>query len=385
MDTVLSQVLQLASSGDRYARRGIIDSLRKAADSLEDTVGTIHRFGHLDLEKAAIQIGYDLKIFKFLAVAKGPKTVEDVAQQANASPQLMKRLLRYYNAINVVVEVGVGTFEANNITCNLSEELAEAAFGHYYGMVAKQYQATPAYLKVNGYENPTDEGNTAFHYAFDTKVHPFQYMVENPEQLDHFNKYMALRRQAELSWLTVYPVREETAGLTDPERPLYVNVGGGIGHQCAQFKNMYPDLPGRIILEDLPGTVAQALPTPGVENLAHDFFQPQPVKGAKFYFMRGVPHNHPEHRVKLLFSNIRDAMAADSVLLVDETVLPDTGVGFIASSIDLTMLGAFASMERTEAEWRDLAESVGLVLSNSYTYNALENETVMEMRLAKSS
>ncbi|KAI0148068.1 O-methyl transferase B [Hypoxylon sp. NC0597] len=385
MDSVLSQISQLASSADRYTRRGIIDSLRKAADSLEDTVGTTHRFGHLDLEKATIQIGYDLNIFKFLAAAKGPRTVEKIAEQANASPQLIKRLLRYFNAINVVTEVDVGTFEANNITRNLCESLAEAAIGHYYGIVAKQYQETPAYLKEIGYENPTDETNTAFQYAFDTKVHPFQYMVEHPEQLDHFNKYMALRRQAELSWLAVYPVCEEAAGLTDPERPLYVNVGGGIGHQCAQFKEKYPDLPGRVILEDLPGTVAQALPTPGVENLVHDFFMPQPIKGAKFYFMRGVPHNHPPHKVKLLFFNIKDAMAPDSVLLVDETVLPEKGVGFIASSIDLTMLGAFASMERTEAEWRELAESVGLVLTKTYTYNALENETVMEMRLPKSS
>lgn len=145
--------------------------------------------------------------------------------------------------------------------------------------MAKQYQETPAYLKEIGYKNPTDETNTAFHYAFHTKAHPFQYMVEHPEQLDHFNKYMALRRQAELSWLTVYPVREEAAGLTDPQRPLYVNVGGGIGHQCAQFRDKYSDLPGRIILEDLPDTIAQALPTPGVENLAHDFFMPQPIKG----------------------------------------------------------------------------------------------------------
>lgn len=145
--------------------------------------------------------------------------------------------------------------------------------------MAKQYQETPAYLKQIGYKNPTDETSTAFHFAYQTKTHPFQWMVEHPEQLDHFNRYMALRRQAELSWLSVYPVREETAGLTDPERPLYVNVGGGIGHQCAQFKEKYPDIPGRVVLQDLPSTVDQALPTPGVENLAHDFFQPQPIKG----------------------------------------------------------------------------------------------------------
>jgi hypothetical protein len=254
-----------------------------------------------------------------------------------------------------------------------------------YDLVANQYQATPGFLKENGYQNPTDETNTAFQKGWNTRKQAFEFMRDKPGAMEHFHEYMALRRQAELSWLTVYPVREETAGLSDPDRPLYVNIGGGIGHQCAQFRERHPTIPGRVILQDLPGTVALALQTPGVENMAHDMFQPQPVRGAKFYFMRGVPHNHPPRRVKLLFERIRDAMAPDSVLLVDETVLPDVGVGFVAASIDLTMLGAFASMERTEAEWRALAESAGLDLVRSYTYNALDNETVMELRLPRPS
>lgn len=126
-------------------------------------------------------------------------------------------------------------------------------------------------------------------------------------------------------------------------------------HTYMALREKYPDIPGRVILQDLPATVERALPTPGVENMAHDFFQPQPVKGAKFYYMRGVPHNHPPHKVRQIFERIREAMALDSVLLVDETVLPDRDVGFIAASIDLTMLGAFASMERTEVEWLSLA------------------------------
>ncbi|RYP00582.1 hypothetical protein DL764_006456 [Monosporascus ibericus] len=109
------------------------------------------------------------------------------------------------------------------------------------------------------------------------------------------------------------------------------------------------------------------------------------LKGAKFYFMRGVPHNYPPYRVRKLFENIKVAMAPDSVLLVDETVLPATGVGFIAASIDLTMLGAFASMERTEVEWRELVESAGLELVRTYTYNALDNEYVMDICLPSSA
>ncbi|KAK6863634.1 hypothetical protein PG995_000162 [Apiospora arundinis] len=378
-----SNLAQLAATADRATRRNLITSLRRMADSLEDTIGTIHRYGHIDLEKAMIKLGYDLGLFNILAKSDSVKTADEVAQEAGADPQLIKRVLRYYNTINVAREVGPHQYVPTNITRNLTEKVCVAAMGHYYNLVAKQYQATPEFLKERGYQNPTDENDTAIQMGWNTKEPTFQFMLKVPNAMEDFHTYMALRREADLSWLSVYPVEKEAAGLTDPERPLYVNVGGGIGHQCAQFRQQYPDIPGRVILQDLPDTVARALPTPGVENMAHDFFEEQPVKGAKFYFMRGVPHNHPPHRVRLLFQRIRDAMAPDSVLLVDETVLPPTNVGFIAASIDLTMLGAFASMERTEAEWRELAESVGLELVRTYTYNALDNETVMELRLPR--
>lgn len=131
--------------------------------------------------------------------------------------------------------------------------------------------------------------------------------------MEDFHRYMSLRRDPAVSWLSVYPVREETKSLSDPHRPLYVNAGGGIGHQCAQFRAKYADIPGRVINQDLPGTGALALRTPGV---------------------------------------------------------------------DLTMMG-IASMERTEAEWRALAERAGLERVRGYADNALEDETVLEMRLAR--
>ncbi|KAI1386128.1 O-methyl transferase B [Hypoxylon trugodes] len=376
-----SALAQLSATADRATRRNLIVALRRMADSLEDTTGTIHRYGHIDLEKSMIKIGLDLGIFKILASAAGAKTVEDIAKDTRADPQLIKRIMRYYNTVNVAREVGPQQYEATNITRNLTEEVCVTAMKHYYELVAKQYQATPRFLKENNYQNPTDENNTAFKMGWSTEKQPFDLMLTLPGAMDNFHTYMALRRQAELSWLTVYPVRREVSGLTDHHRPLYVNIGGGIGHQCAQFREKYPDIPGRVILQDLPDTIVRALPTPGVENMAHDFFEPQPIKDAKFYFMRGVPHNHPPHRVRLLFERVREAMAPDSVLLVDETVLPSTDVGFISASIDLTMLGAFASMERTEDEWQTLAESAGLKLVKIYTYNPLENESVMELRL----
>jgi O-methyltransferase domain len=80
------------------------------------------------------------------------------------------------------------------------------------------------------------------------------------------------------TWLSVYPVEEETKSWS-PERPVFVDVGGGLGHQCAALKGTYPELPGRVILQDLPHAIQVAMTTPGVEDTVHDFFQPQPVEG----------------------------------------------------------------------------------------------------------
>ena len=75
------------------------------------------------------------------------------------------------------------------------------------------------------------------------------------------------------------------------------------------------------------------------------------------------------------------AMGKDSILLLDEWVLPQTGVSSYAAAMDLTMMAAFASMERTEAQWQTLLDSVGLRLVKSYTYNPLRYETVMDVRM----
>ncbi|GAW24152.1 hypothetical protein ANO14919_137330 [Xylariales sp. No.14919] len=138
---------------------------------------------------------------------------------------------------------------------------------------------------------------------------------------------------------------------------------------------------GRVILQDLPHSISNALPTPGVENMAHDFFEPQPVKASKFYFTLGVLHNHPHHKVCLLLNNIKSAMATDSVILLDEMVLPEVGVSPYAAAMDLVTMSAFAGMVRTESQWRGIIESVGLKLVKTYVYNATSYESVIDVRL----
>lgn len=71
------------------------------------------------------------------------------------------------------------------------------------------------------------------------------------------------------------------------------------------------------------------------------------------------------------------AMSKNSVILIDEMVLPDTNVNWHVTSIDLTMMCAFGARERTEAQWLEILTSVGLQVSKKLVYKPAVYETVM--------
>jgi len=61
-------------------------------------------------------------------------------------------------------------------------------------------------------------------------------------------------------------------------------------------------------------------------------------------------------------------MNESSVILLDEMALPNQDIDWFATQTDITMLTAFGSMERTEAQWHNLLESVDLKVQGIFTY-----------------
>ena len=133
-------------------------------------------------------------------------------------------------------------------------------------------------MRETGYQNIKDPMHTVFQTAWKCNLHHFAWFKNHPDKLKFLNDYMRLRQASDLSWLSAYPVEDHTKNW-DSAAPVYVDMGGGMGHQCAQFKERFPNVPGRVILQDLPQSIENALPRPGVEKMVHNFFEPQPVKG----------------------------------------------------------------------------------------------------------
>ena len=78
--------------------------------------------------------------------------------------------------------------------------------------------------------------------------------------------------------------------------------------------------------------------------------------------MRAVLHDWPDKQALIILKHIRDAMAEDSVLLVNEAVIEEKGVGLFNAYMDLTMMVGFNAMERTRKQLEGLLEEAGLVL-----------------------
>ena len=70
-------------------------------------------------------------------------------------------------------------------------------------------------------------------------------------------------------------------------------------------------------------------------------------------------------------------MADISLILVDEMVLPDTNASWQATQLDLTMMAALGSLERTQEQWQNLLQSAGLKILKIYPYNVSVHDSII--------
>lgn len=142
-------------------------------------------------------------------------------------------------------------------------------------MIMRSLSNLPAYFEENGYKSPDDAYNGPFQYATATKLHVFEYLASNPKLQNAFSETMKLvSKRRGLQWFEYFPV--ETKLRVEPSSdPLLVDIGGSLGHDLAAFKQEYPNIPGKLILQDLSVVVDQVKDLPsGIEVMRHNFFDP---------------------------------------------------------------------------------------------------------------
>lgn len=76
-------------------------------------------------------------------------------------------------------------------------------------------------------------------------------------------------------------------------------------------------------------------------------------------------------------------MNEDSVIIIDDMVLPEKGSPWRATQLDMTMLAALAAMERSENQWYELLDKAGLDVVKIWKYTEECNDCVIVARPKK--
>jgi hypothetical protein len=295
-------------------------------------------------------------------------------------------MLQHLATAQLVVESGPDSYSPNNVTTTLADEKSEGMFKDCFdGLSIENANVIPYFrTQLGGFVNPADKDKTLFKFSHKTDQHYFDWVFQpgNEERRTAFLNHMKLKTLGP-RWFQEVPVAEVLAPACGPGDVLLVDIGGATGHDLEAFHKAFPGMPGRLILQDLPGALveldAQALAP--VEVMAHDFFQPQPVKGARAYYLKMVLHDWPDAQCRAILENLKPALVrGQSKILINEIVVPTMGAGWFETSVDMLMMMFHAAYERRESEWRELIEGVGLKVSKIWQCGeAVERLIVVEL------
>ncbi|KAJ5185135.1 O-methyltransferase family 2 [Penicillium cf. griseofulvum] len=374
MDSIIAQIQALAENTDEAGRLNIIQSLKRVKNELQSPKDTLMELAVPGLTNAMLRISADLGLLRSLTRSDVSLSITQIAELTGGSPPFLERILRYLAAIDMVKETGVNEYAANNITHALAGSKGEAMIYHGFDTLGPVVQAMPAFFAENNYQDVTVNTNTPFQKAHNTKLTSFEWLVQQPKHFGNLQKIMTALQGSE--WTEGFNLFNDEArkvpfkfSSAPPEKPFFVDVGGGHGHQCIELGKKYPNLLGYLVLQDLPEAVENLAPIDGVKAEAYDFFQAQPIIGAKFYYLRRIMHDWPDDKAAMILRNILAAMSPDSRILIDDAVLPDTGANWQSAVADLAMM-TFAGKERMKHQWELLVESAGLRVEQIHTYVA---------------
>ena len=242
----------------------------------------------------------------------------------------------------------------------------------------------PKYLESTGFKH-VDSAPGPFQASHSTSDGMFQWLINDPPMMNNFNAFMAGVLENRKDWFSTFPVDEillNGARKGDSESVLLIDIGGGQGHDIEAFHRAFPTVPGKLILQDLPPTIANIKSlSPAILRQPHDFFTAQPVKGARAYYLRNIFHNWPDDKCVLIMKHIAAAMEPGySKLLIFEWILPAKETPVYPAQLDITMMAMLNGLERTETQWTRLLTEAGLEVVKFWKAGA-ESEGLIEVVL----
>lgn len=190
-----------------------------------------------------------------------------------AEPLLMARIVRYLVADRFVAEAEPDRYVARKATHALADPRIERSLRFFHAVSNPSFQALPDHLRETGYRNRTS--GSAFQKGVGAEQGLFPWLKQHPDLLGNFQSLMGIPKESN-AW-DVIPLDSSVSG--SHQGPVLVDIGGNVGQQARLLVAQHPELAGRVVVQDREETIKSAPAAKGVQLMAHDFFQPQPVTG----------------------------------------------------------------------------------------------------------
>ena len=287
----------------------------------------------------------------------------ELAQQINVDQAVLTRVLRGAITHRIFLEPTPGMI-AHSAASRLIATQADVRdwigfatqevlpLSHRLGQTLQQFPSADEPSQAAGaVVNPRDEN---------ARMPFFARLFQEPDRARRFASGISFHQKGEAYDLRHLVDNYDWVGL--PPGATVVDLGGSHGEAVMAISNKFPHL--KFVVQDLPDTIHSAPSPPtghDVTFMIHDFFQPQPVKGAAVYLYRWTVHNWPDkYALKMLRALIPAMVSGSKVLIMDGLMPPRGSVSNTferkTRSLDLTMLLLANAKEREPEEWRRLYE-----------------------------
>lgn len=190
-----------------------------------------------------------------------------------ADPLLVSRIMRYLVANRLAAEVSPDQYVARKATHALADSRIESPMRFFHAVSNPAFQALPDFLKETGYQNQIE--TSALQKGLNTELGLFPWLKQHPDLLKDFQSLMGVPKEG--NCLDVIPLDYSVS--SKHTGPVFVDIGGNTGQQARHLLAKYPELAGRVVVQDREETIKSASDTKGLQMIAHDFFNSQPVKG----------------------------------------------------------------------------------------------------------
>jgi len=315
-------------------------------------------------ELVAIRTLISVQAFKHIPLA-GSISLRSLLEQVKVQDSLLERLLRIVVCTGLVYQNENLEYE-HTVRSREYRELhsPQAFFLMSYDECFLALDRFHLYLAEKGYKEPDTQTHCPYTWAENAEGQAFW---------DIMSKYPSRMEQFQVG-CTIYDDLTITGGYdlnqlnTEGDRPILVDLGGSMGHEIGAMLKEYPNLPAnKFILQDLEGPIQLAsqgnwLPT-DVKKMVADFWQEQPIKGAKAYYFRRVIHDYSDEVCCKIFENLKPAMAPDSVILIVEKIPATRADVFdIGSAVNDIGVMTMAGKNRTVDGYKALFQRAGLEL-----------------------